>query len=79
VPEFHGLQFDFGLEPIMADEKSHTEEGQIERAQRLRQKIENLKEGTADDQSSSEGKSLKEQIDERSRKTAPHQNTSDSE
>lgn len=63
----------------MADEKSHTEEGQIERAQRLRQKIENLKEGIPDVKSPSEGKSLKEQIDERSRETAKDQDTSDSE
>jgi hypothetical protein len=63
----------------MADEKSHTEQGQIERAQRLRRVIENLKEDPADDQSSSEGKSLKEQIEERARDAARRQSTSDSE
>ena len=63
----------------MADEKSHTEQGQIERAQRLRRVIENLKEGrTQDETSSSEGKSLKEQIEDRARK-AQQQGTSDSE
>ncbi|MDP9339031.1 MAG: hypothetical protein M3P45_09200 [Acidobacteriota bacterium] len=63
----------------MADEKSHTQEGQIERAQRLRQKIENLKDGVPDDPSSSEGKSLKEQIDERAHKVVKPEGTSDPE
>lgn len=62
----------------MADEKSHTEQGQIERAQRLRQVIENLKEGSANEPSSSEGKSLKEQIEERAR-AAQHEGKPDSE
>jgi hypothetical protein len=48
----------------MADEKSHTEEGQIARAQRLRKVIEDLKEGHSPGPGSGGG-SLKEQIDER--------------
>lgn len=52
----------------MTDEKSHTEHGQIERAQRLRKVIENLKVGQPDAPSPPEGKSLKEQIEERARK-----------
>jgi hypothetical protein len=64
----------------MADEKSHTEQGQIERAQRLRRVIDNLKEGRAGDDksSSSKGKSLKEQIEERAA-AARQEGTSDSE
>ena len=55
----------------MAEEKSHTEQGEIERAQRLRRIIENLKEGHSDDDATpSEGKSLKEKIDERARTAA---------
>jgi hypothetical protein len=63
----------------MADEKSHTDQGQIERAQRFRQAIENLKQSNPDEDSSNEGKSLKEQIDERAREVARRQGTSDSE
>jgi hypothetical protein len=63
----------------MADEKSHTEEGQIERAQRLRRVIENLKEDSPDDESSSEGKSLKEKIEEAARRTVEDQSTQDSD
>ncbi len=63
----------------MTDEKSHTEQGQIERAQRLRQVIENLKQGHAKDESSSEGKSLKEEIEERAREGVQRKGTSDSE
>jgi hypothetical protein len=62
----------------MADEKSHTEQGQIERTQRLRQVIENLNQGNPDEDSSTEGKSLKEQVDERAREAAQRQRTSDS-
>ena len=51
----------------MADEKSHTEEGQIARANRLRQVIENLKEGGPETPSSDKPESLKEQIAERAR------------
>jgi hypothetical protein len=63
----------------MADEKSHTEEGQIERAQRLRRVIENLKEDSPDDESSSEGKSLKEKIEEAARRTIEDRGTQDSD
>jgi hypothetical protein len=62
----------------MAEDKSHTEQGQIERAQRLRRVIENLKEGGDDEQPSSEDKSLKEQIEERARAAARNETTSDS-
>lgn len=62
----------------MADEKSHTEEGQIERAQRLRRVIENLKEDSPDDESSSEDKSLKEKIEEAARRIQD-QGTQDSD
>jgi hypothetical protein len=62
----------------MADEKSHTQQGQIERAQRLRRVIEDLKEGHTEDQPSPEGKSLKEQIDERADALVQNQKTSDS-
>jgi hypothetical protein len=62
----------------MANQKSHAEQGQIERAQRLRRVIEDLKEGHTEDQSSSNGKSLKEQIDERAHAAVQQQNTSDS-
>jgi hypothetical protein len=64
----------------MAEEKSHTEQGEIERAQRLRRVIQNLKEGHAADEGTAvEGKSLKEQIDERARTAAQREDTSDSE
>jgi hypothetical protein len=62
----------------MADDKSDTEQGQIERAQRMRRSIEKLEEGHHNDQSPTGGKSLKEQIEERSR-AAQNQVTSDSE
>lgn len=54
----------------MADEKSHTEQGQIERAQRLRRVIENLKTGQIDSKPSSEDKSLREEVEERARTVA---------
>ena len=54
----------------MTDEKSHSEQGQIERAQRLRESIRQFEEGSSDQQESSEGKSLKEIIQERSREVA---------
>jgi translation initiation factor 2B subunit (eIF-2B alpha/beta/delta family) len=66
------------MELTMADEKSHTQQGQIERAQRLRRVIEDLKEGHTEDQPSSKGKSLKEQIDERADALVQNQKTSDS-
>jgi len=46
------------------EEKSHTEEGQLERARRLREKIDELKTG-APPKKSDEPKSIKEQIAER--------------
>lgn len=49
----------------MADEPSQAEQGQIERAQRLRQQIERLKKGRPKDKSSEHDKSLREQIEER--------------
>jgi phage shock protein A len=57
----------------MADQPTHTEQGQIERAQRLREKINRMKEGgPAADESSSQPearpKSIKEQIEERTAK-----------
>jgi hypothetical protein len=67
------------MESTMADDKSHTQQGQIERAQRLRRVIEDLKEGHTEDQPSSNGKSLKEIIDERAHAAVQDQNTSDSE
>jgi hypothetical protein len=50
----------------MADQKAHTEQGQIERAQRLRKVIEDLK-ASQHGFDASEGESLKEQIEERAR------------
>lgn len=58
----------------MADEKSHTQQGQIERAQRLRRVIENLKQGETDE-TPSKGKSLKEQIADRARAATPVKDT----
>ena len=58
----------------MADQPSDPEEKQIERAKRLRKQIERLKEGLPrddegnepqDDKGKEQGKSLKEQIQER--------------
>lgn len=63
----------------MADEKSHTEQGQIERAQRLRRVIEDLKGGQTEDRSATKPKSLKEQIDERAHAAVQKQDSSDSE
>lgn len=54
----------------MADKKSHKEQGQIERAQRLREIIERLKERQTVDNPPSQGESLKEQVDERARSVA---------
>jgi hypothetical protein len=52
----------------MADESSHTEEGQIERAKRLREHIERLRKGQPEPAQIGKPKSLKEQISERSEK-----------
>jgi hypothetical protein len=59
----------------MADDKTHAQQGQIERAQRLRRIIDDLKHGDAPDPSPADEKSLKEQIDERARELAQKQNT----
>jgi hypothetical protein len=61
----------------MDDDRPHTEQGQIERARRLRQTIEDLHSHT-DNESSSEGKSLKEQIEERARAATEHESGKDS-
>jgi hypothetical protein len=51
----------------MANQPTHAEQGQIQRAQRLRAKIDQMKQGLpADDQTQPE--SLKEQIEERATK-----------
>ena len=49
----------------MPEEQSHTKEGQIGRAKRLRSHIERLKQGQPGPASPNKGKSLKEQIGER--------------
>jgi len=48
----------------MAEDTSHTEQGQLERARRLREQIERLRTGATGDEPSHE-KSLREQIEER--------------
>ena len=45
-------------------EQTHNEQGQIERAKRLRNHIERLKRGEPEPPSSHKGKSIKEQIAE---------------
>jgi hypothetical protein len=49
----------------MPDQPSHLEQGQAERARRLRNKIEELKSGVTPQPESQQPKSLKEQIEER--------------
>ena len=49
----------------MPEEQSHTEQGQVERAKRLRNHIERLKQGQAEPANPKKGKSLKEQIADR--------------
>lgn len=51
---------------FMPEDQSHTEQGQVERATRLRDQIERLKRSEPEPISSKKGKSLKEQISERS-------------
>ena len=51
--------------PTMSEEESHLEQGQIERARRLREKIEQLKSGAPPKQEPGAKKSIKEQIAER--------------
>lgn len=56
----------------MADQPTHTQQGQIERAQRLREKIERMKHGLPEPDGGPENsKSLKEQIEERASKPGP--------
>jgi hypothetical protein len=53
----------------MANQPSHTEQGQIERAQRLRQKINQMKQGVpSTDETPAHSPSLKEQIEDRANK-----------
>ena len=49
----------------MPEEPSHLEQGQIERAKRLRDRIDRLKQGRPEPEDAKKGKSLKEQISER--------------
>jgi hypothetical protein len=49
----------------MPEDQSHAEQGQIERAKRLRNHIERLKQGHPEPPTPQKGKSLKEQIAER--------------
>jgi len=49
----------------MSQDQSHTEQGQIERAKRLRDRIERLKHGQPEPAGPKKGKSLKQQISER--------------
>lgn len=51
----------------MAENASHKQKGQDERAQRIHQQIERLKSGISTEDASESQKSLKEQIDERSK------------
>lgn len=48
----------------MPEQPSHVEQGQIERAKRLRDRIERLKQGKPEPAEGSKPKSLKEQIEE---------------
>ncbi len=50
----------------MAEEQSHIEQGQVERARRLRSHIDRLKQGRPEPVDPKKEKSIKEQIDERS-------------
>jgi hypothetical protein len=49
----------------MAEEPSHEEKGQVERAQRIRAQIERLKPGSSKDEQPGKGKSIKEQLEDR--------------
>lgn len=51
----------------MAEDASHTEQGRIERAKRLRERIDRLRRGQPQPDDSKKDKSLKEKIDERAR------------
>jgi hypothetical protein len=49
----------------MPEEQSHSEQGQVERAKRLRDHIDRLKQGEPESAGSQKGKSIKEQIADR--------------
>ena len=49
----------------MPEEKSHTEQGQVERARRLREQIQRLRTGATDSNEPPREKSLREQVEER--------------
>ena len=51
----------------MAENTSHEQQGQDERAQRIRKQIERLKSGRADDDRPDKPKSIREQVEERER------------
>lgn len=51
----------------MPEDQSHTEQGQVERAKRLRERIDRLRRGQPPPDDSKKDKSLKEKIDERAR------------
>ncbi len=51
----------------MPADQSHTEQGQVERAKRLRERIDQLRRGQPPPDDSKKDKSLKEQIDKRAR------------
>lgn len=53
----------------MPEELSHQQKGQVERAQRIRQQIERLKSGRSEDDRPDEDKSLREQVEERSKQS----------
>ena len=53
----------------MNEEPSHTQQGQNERARRLREQIERLKSGRPEEDRPGKAKSLKEQIEEREGQT----------
>jgi hypothetical protein len=51
----------------MAENTSHEQQGQDERAQRIRKQIERLKSGQVEDNRPGKPKSIREQVDERAR------------
>ena len=55
----------FEMRHPMPEEQSHVEQGQVERAKRLRDHIDRLKEGKPQSTEPNKPKSLKEQIEER--------------
>jgi hypothetical protein len=58
----------------MPEDQSHTEQGQVARAKRLRERIESLRQGHAPPGDPKTPKSLKEQLDERARERQEKQN-----